>query len=399
MAAIALPALLSPEGSAHEPASKLLRYVAESPREIPVLLPVGTDLQRGDPVFAEHPDRYLIQVGRVESAESTAAGLEVLLAIYPESENLLTVDASCRALTVEKTAAWIVKILLPPERLAEIRQMGAEFFRKEGRGITELLWPQVRAGLQDMLELLEAELPAALAAQSEEWEAVLARHRDGVVKEKLGPALKEVTLVIAKEKFAPLLRVVGKELWEALPVGSLGTRALLDKLPFTRDDRLREGFEKYLREEAEPILLSHSEEATTIAAVVLKESMKDPRVKQAVASVVSEFFADPEVGALLKGLFDDLVIKNERLHAVMRERWNSGLSDAVVEAAGRLEPLITKISDSIVLTPDRSRINPRLTRVLRTRVMRKDCRWVMITGGDGPPLPEGRPLPVSQEDE
>jgi hypothetical protein len=325
----------------------------------------------------------------VAEASAEPGARRALLTVYPEEADALREGAGLRAYTVPTTAAWVARTLVPPERLAEIRDRVARFWETEGVALRVAVWPHLRQGLLDTLSLYEQELPKALARHADRWEALLVRHRDGVVREELVPALREVTFVLAEKRFGPLLDTVGKELWEALPVWGLGWRAVWEKVPFTSEGQVRDRFAQYLEDDAKPILAAHAGEAAEIAGEVLRESLEDPRVRGALGAVFREFFTDPELGALLKQLFRDLVVENEEFHTLWRRRWESGLSAAMSDAAARLEPLISRVVDSVVLTRDRSSLNPRLTRVLRTRVLRKDCRWVLLTPGAGAPLPDG----------
>jgi hypothetical protein len=89
---------------------------------------------------------------------------------------------------------------------------------------------------------------------------------------------------------------------------------------------------------------------------------------------------------------NELVLTNERLADLVRRHWEGGLAAAAAEAFARLEPLVREAVDTIVLDAERDGINPRLVRVLRARVFRKDGRFVLLVPGTGAPLPAGRRL-------
>jgi hypothetical protein len=283
----------------------------------------------------------------------------------------------------------VIETLLPPARLADIRAMGGEFFRTEGDNLERILWPEIKAAIREVVSLYEQELPAALAARSEEWERIYERHRNGVIEERLLPALKEVTLPIAADRFSPLLEVVGEKLWKELPVWSLGWRYVVAKMDLTDDEKLRARFRQYIEEKAVPILATHTPEAGAIAVTVIQESLDDPRVKEALSAVFGAISSDPDFLELLRHLADRLIVKNEDLRRILAERWEAGLRAAVKEAAKRSERLVHRIVDSVVLDEDRHGINPRLAQVLRSAVFRKDGRWVVLEGGDGAAIPDG----------
>jgi hypothetical protein len=262
--------------------------------------------------------------------------------------------------------------------------------------VREALWPELEKALVDVIAMYEEELPKALAARSEDWQAIYDRHREGAVKEYLGPALEEVVLPIAKEKLGPFLEEVGRELWKELPIWSLGIRYVLERVPGTKEDQVSTKFNQYLEAKAVPILEKHSPEALRIAGVVLKETIADPRVRAALGKVAKELAMDQELSALLRDTANKLVLENEQLSGILKKRWESGLRAAVLDASRRLDPLVREVVNGIVLNPERNGINPRLAQVLRTAVFRKDGRWILLTEGTGEPLEDGAILAGSR---
>jgi len=381
--------VLSPAGAAHEPAKRVLRFATESPRRLDVEFPAGRGPARGDPVFVTDPRLYLVRVGRVEEVVREGSTEVARLAIYPERSDLLREGAGAICYTMPGTAAWVIGTLLSPEHLKVVQGMIADFISREGEGIKAALWPELRRALMDVLALYEKKLPDVFARQGDRWEDLFRRHRDGVIKEELVPVLKEVSFVLAREKFTPLLDKVGEELWKALPIWSLGFKALWQEVPLTDRDQVRKRFEKYVEEKAAPILNEHSREAMRLGGEVVVESLRDPRVRAALAKVGKAIGSDPTFHGLTEDLWRELVLENPELREVVRRRWEEGLRDAVMAAANRLEPLIRQVVDSVILDESRRAINPRLTRVLRAKVFRKDRRWVRLLPGDGEPLEDG----------
>jgi hypothetical protein len=382
-------AVLAPTGPAKAPADKLLRYATESPRRLTVGFPRGTDLLEGDPVFIRDPEKFLLRIGRIESVGTDAGGLLAHLSIYPEHAGVLLEGSGAQAFEVSVGGPWVVSTLLPPERLRSIREATATFFEREGAEFREALWPELKKALVDVIALYEEELPHALAGRSEQWKSIYDRHREGVIREKLVPALEEVALPLLKEEFGPFLEEVGMELWCELPIWSLGIRYVLERVPGTEEDQVEKKFNEYLEARASPILKKHAPEAMRIGGTVLKETLTAPQVREALAEVARALSEDPELSALLRELADELILENERLGELVKERWETGLKAAVLDAAKKLDPLTKEVVNSIVLNEERNGINPRLAQVLRTAVFRKDGRWVLLLPGDGAPLADG----------
>lgn len=375
-----------PDGAAHDPAARLVDFAVSGPRVVTVNFPPGAELEQNDPVFVVDAERYLLPAGLVRTVTPRADGVTVELTLFPESPDLLREGVTFTAFLAPWTAGWVMKTLLPKERLDEILWLVNETVREEGKRIADTLWPQVRLALLDVLELYQEQLPAALAAREDRIRALVSKHRSGVVAEAFVPAVEEVVLVKAEEQFRPFLEDVGQELWKELPIWSLGARWVWEGVPGTKEGQVQSKFEQYLKEDAMPILRKRAPEAMAIARQVLKDSIEDPRLKEAIATVAREVAGDPETTALFRDLAEELVVKNQRLREVLAKRWEAGLGEAVKEASSRLESVTKRTVDAIALTKDRQSINPRLARVLRTRLLRKDRRWVLMTPGEGPVL-------------
>ncbi len=376
--------LLSPGGAARGPARRLWRYAVTPSLRLRLRLPPGAAIEAGDGVFREDERRFLVRIGTVAAVERTGGGRWVRVVVHPEEAAFLARGVSARAFSVPETAAWVVRTLLPPETLREIRTLAARELAAEGGAIRDLLWPEVRAALGEVLDHLRRALPAAIARRSEGWRSVLARHRRGALASRLFPALEEIVWPLARERFRPLLERVGEELWAKLPMWSLGWRAVAEKLPFTDKEQVKRRFEEYLAKDAAPILRAHAGEAAALAGEVLREALADRRVAEGLGAVLEEMAGDPEVGRLLGELAGEWN-REEGLGEILRRRWKAGLGEAVSAAVTRLDPLFRRVVDRIALDARGEGINPRLAFVLRARVFGKDRRWLLLVpeGEDG----------------
>jgi hypothetical protein len=220
---------------------------------------------------------------------------------------------------------------------------------------------------------------------------VLSRYRDGVFREELLPVLTEVVLPIARERFGPLLDEVGGELWAALPKLSIGWE-WVKEWTVGGPGLVKARFQRFLEEQGEPIIAAHAGEIARAAAEVVRDSFREPRVREALSAAARTALGDPELGSLLGGLLKRLLLENDRLTDLVRRHWEGGLSAAVGDVLARLEPVMSRAVDAIVLDAEQTGINPRLVRVLRARVFRKDGRFVLLAPGEGPLLPDGARL-------
>ena len=65
------------------------------------------------------------------------------------------------------------------------------------------------------------------------------------------------------------------------------------------------------------------------------------------------------------------------------------MKEAVSSVGIRFEPLIREAVNSIVLSEDGISMNPRLARVLRSRVLKKEGAWVLLEPAAHSPLVPG----------
>jgi len=76
---------------------------------------------------------------------------------------------------------------------------------------------------------------------------------------------------------AVILDEAGEELWDALPIWSLGVKYVWEKVPLTPEEQVKRRFEEYLKKDAAPILKKHAPAALKLAGEVLRESLEDKR--------------------------------------------------------------------------------------------------------------------------
>jgi hypothetical protein len=305
--------------------------------------------------------------------------------VFPEDARRFRSGVQADYFTVPGSAAWIVNTLIPAERVQHIRSLWKEFYLAERDAIAQTLWPVVKESLQEILAFYETEFPRVIHDNRPELDDLVARHRQGAFERDFMPSVRAVVWDFAQKRFEPMLTEVGRELWDRLPVWGLTWRYLYENVPFTRDDHVTERFNRFLTNDALPLMRARSGEVLKLVGEIFRDTVRDPRVAQSLKKVVGEVASDPDTAALIKKLSAELLLKNDRLRALVRERWEKkGLKEAVSAVGNRFEPLVHDAVNSIVLSEDGLKMHPRLSRVLRSRVLKKDGAWVLLAaGGEG----------------
>lgn len=370
-------------GPAARPLERLSAFVSAPAHRVTVVLPARPDAEVGGLVMTPDADRFLRRVGRIAATRSDGDGLALDLDLYPDAVARWPHAIDATFVTVPATAEWIVRTLLPPERVASIRDRWQTFYDAERAAIAESLWPVVRASLEELLHFYEREIPRVVSNHADGFRRLVDTHRGGAFEKQLMPAVQEVAWRVGQREFAPLLGEIGRDLWARLPVMGLGVRYAFEFVPFVEEGQVAERFKRYLDEDAMPILRARSAEIVAVLGVVARETMRDDRVVAAFRAMVGEVLEDPEFYRLLRDVAADLTVRNERLQELLREQWRErGLREAVEQVTTKLEPLIKEVVNSIALSPDGKRINARLNQVLRSRVLKKDVAWVLLEPRD-----------------
>jgi hypothetical protein len=362
-----------------KPLRRLVRYFGERAVTFTAVLSDRVEAKPYTHVLVEDPELFLRRIGTVKAVSHAQGKTRLTIEIFPEDARRFRSGVEATYFTVPGSAAWIVKTLIPAERVQHIRSLWKEFYAGEREAIAGTLWPVVKESVQEIFEFYETEVPRVIRENRPELDALAARHRHGAFEKEFMPSVRAVVWDFAQKRFEPLLKEVGRQLWDRLPVWGLTWRYLYENVPFTRDDHVTNRFNQFLTSDALPLIKARSAEVLRLVGEIFRDTVRDPRVAESLRKVVGEVAADPETVRLIKKLSAELILKNDRLKALVRKRWEeNGLKEAVSAVGGRFEPFVHDAVNSIVLSEDGLKMHPRLSRVLRSRVLKKDGAWVLL---------------------
>ncbi len=99
--------------------------------------------------------------------------------------------------------------------------------------------------------------------------------------------------------------------------------------------------------------------------------------------MVYDILQDKEAQALALEMLQRVVSNNSRLKQVVADIWNSSKAKETIELANdKLEFTIASIGEELFGNPHTA-ITPEFSRVLRFKVLHKDCQWLVLERGDG----------------
>lgn len=342
----------------------------------------------GDAVFYRGDNAQWTQVGFVESISSVPGsdrrpndpsqnGHDVLVTLRWHSA---TVDPQRLRLVGYRnlgTMNEMAEVLFPPEKRELIRQEITEAMRQHGDLLAEQFLPLVERSVRQSIPVVEAELMAALDRHRDELNELSLRWKDQWLDSRLVPLAKSRVLPIAQEHTEPLVREIGRELWNRASLWSFTWRAVYDKTPLPRKDLMREEWDRFVREEAIPVIESHSDDIATAIQRTLADVARNPNIRSELGSAVNALVDDPQTRRLIGTLLRETLVENPKIRQVWIDVWTSDEAKAALDRAGNLvEPLVRKLGDEIIGSPERG-IDPGFARVLRHQILGKDRRWIV----------------------
>ncbi len=409
------------EGRDRRAISGLGSYIFGGSFEVRLRFPEDVEIAAGDPIYIRGPQGVLRPAGEVRSLLRDGSPLpilhsfpgdgvrEVKCAIPRDSIAGLAGEPRVRLLMVPQTMSWVFKTLIPPERMASIIREWNDFLLGEREEIFKTLNPVIAEFLREVEDVLSADLPPVLRAHQEELGAIGRRLNEEMIQKEIKPLLRTELWPIIEHRAQPAIEALMGELMKKAPLWSFTWRYIYQSLPLTSDRYLKEALARFWREDAIPILKAHSDDFLLIAQDIVREASGNRRLSEAFRLSFERLMADDELRHLVRIVFQEVVLDNPHFHESMRKFWNSPQVERSLESlSARLEPFVRKLGAEVLGTPEGG-ITREFASVLRTQILRKDLRWVLIDcpesegppGGGaaprGPPLQPGSVLPAEVE--
>lgn len=367
--------------------SQLWQYCTGQCRTTPVEFAEPTLLAVNDPVLVV--DRGVLrQVGEVRSLFvdkqithdriGWVNSAEVFL--YPTAPPT-TPDTRITYRTTPQTLAWVAVRLLTPARLEQMRSELDQALKEHRAEITAVIVPTLERKVGEIVRVIEAELPPVLERHRTEIDALSAKYNRTVVQDRLVPLVKDQIWPVVREQAEPEVLAVGRELWQRVSLWRFGWRVLYDATPLPDRNLTEREWQRFIDDEAQPILTRHTPEFLRVINNVLRDVSRNPQVQQAIRQSLDTLAADPELRQLVQTIFREAVTDNPRVRAeVQRQYHDPQLRDAVNRIADRLEPTIRNWGDMVFGTPHGG-ITPEFAQILRLQILGKDRRFLLLEQG------------------
>ncbi len=371
-------------------AAHVWSWLSHGRATVRVELPAPVELAVGDPVFFGSSGGEMTLVGEVTRLigprGDTLPGRRGFVraaecAIVPAEHPSLVTDSRATYISVPQTAAWVMRTLLPPERLAWIANEWNATLLRHREEVFAAISPVLQDLVVDVERLLVDDLPEAIERRREEITRILGTFRSGVIREEFMPLLENELFPILVRRARPTLDAIGDEILARLPVWSLTWRYLYEKLPLTAEDTVQREWNRFVDAEVVPILREHIDDAVGALDDVISEAARNPRVSTALRRTIREILRNRELQHEIRMMFQEIVLDNPRFHDAMWARWRSPeVERAIADLSVFLAPLLRRVGET-VLGSEGGGVTPEFARVLRTQILRKDTRWILLEGG------------------
>jgi hypothetical protein len=363
-----------------------------SRKSVPLRLP-NAAAKHGDPIFLLTPTGQWKQVGYLQQVQHDSNETEAIAVWFDADHD----PYFCQFEFHENRGSLgdVVRTMFPPEKRLQLESLIGDAIKEHGEAISAQLQPIIVEAMQESLPIIESSLRESLHRHRPEIERLGERYRKTIVNDKLLPMIRTEVMPVVQTAAEPLARQIGRELWDRASLWRFGWRAIYDKAPLTNRDLVRREFERFVREEATPVITSHTDDILAVQQRILLELANDPEVRRELGDVGRLLVNDQDLRTLLRAILREVLVENQQLRAVWLQMWSrQETQHALRLTSERLEPIVRKIGDELFGTREGG-VSPSFARVLRNQILGKDKRWLVAVPNEGvKPTPVGERIPV-----
>ncbi len=376
--------LMQPQADGRRVAEDLWQFASAERRVVRLQLEGNWPLDVGDPIYQIVGPHEIYQVGEIRRVgERPQGGAEP--ALGPVAEALLypaAPDVDGRAhltyFTTPRSMTWVMETMLPPEKRELIAEEILYAYQSLQGEILEAVRPVIVGGLTDAVEIVEEDLAVALARHRTELENLAGRYQSKVVEQEIVPLVRQEIWPVVQRRAEPLANDIGQELFQRASVWRFGWRVLYDKSFLPEKNLTQQEWNRFVREEAMPVLDSHRADLLNVQRQILEEVAENQKVRNGLRRNLARVIDDPEFRAIVWQIFEEVLVENPRLRQRLEQRWNTAEAQQAMQmAADQIEPCVRRIGDLLFGTREEG-IAPEFAQVLRNQILDKDVRWLVL---------------------
>ena len=366
---------------------QIVEYLGAQKRTLDVVSKTNVILGVGDPVFLKSGEGKIEPIGMISQLDYPTeegsppvklawvnkATIKFVSGLPPVSEN-----DHIEYHSTSDSLGWVGKTMLSDDKRKELKNLIIDAYSSHQDELLETFKPLIEQTIADGAKIIRDEIVIEIGKHREQIESIGRRYQSAVLEKDILPVLEKEIWPIIQEESQPLVQQVGMEIWKEVSVWRFGWRVLYDATPLPEKNLSQREFDRFLESKALPILKSHVPDAIELQKTLLARISKNEKLKATLSEAGKKIINDEEVQSLMKEIFKNAIVDNEKLKQSIETTWQS---DSAVEAMrianSRLEPTVTEIGRALFGSPTDG-ITPEFARVLRNRVLHKDERWLVL---------------------
>lgn len=360
-----------------ESVAQLANYVSRQRRQIQLDLPRDLPLRVRDPIYiAGSIDAS--PVGMVSRIEENLQGRDkVWVSMFGSCPPIVEGD-HLQFHIAPDSVDWMLRTMFHDQKKDELRRLIQTAVQDNQTELIAAFRPVVMSSLSEASTLVKEDLQKAILARQPQLKQLGNRYQNDVLQKKLMPVFQSEVWPIIQAESEPLATKISREIWDEVSVFGFGWRYLYDRSPLPERNLTERKFKQFVDEKAKPIIASHLDEFVELQKTISAKVVANEKVKQAVSESIRSAADDPELQKLLAEVFQEVFVKNSRLHEAIAKQWSSpDAQQAFATANSKLDPVIRQIGVALFGTPDGG-ITPEFAKVLRRRILHKDSKWFTL---------------------
>jgi hypothetical protein len=277
-----------------------------------------------------------------------------------------------------KSLVWVAQTLLPPEKRKIVIQKLFDYYQRESPKLGERITPIVQEVFTSSLPLIEKSAIEYLRSDEERLAKIGARYQDTLVQKKLIPLIKHEVMPIVERHAEPVVEEIGSELWNRASLWRFGWRYAYDSLPLTNRGLVQQEWRRFVEQEAIPVFEDHLDEIIEVQKKIVIDTVSNPAVRNAAQESLGMLIEDAELRSVLSDCLHHAILDNNELQNALKTALKSKQAEALAEQfEASFQPLAEEIGAELFGSQE-SGLTPELVAVLRSQILGKDQRWVVV---------------------
>lgn len=374
---------LASEPSARVGLTRVARHVAfPTPPVFEAEFPLGSDIRRDEVVRIES-DGLWLDAGYVVAYEIRPNHIATRIAIYPEFARLLRADARLESVTASGDVMWVMTTLLPKEKMDRIKSILSKAWDEDKQRLWRELEPGVMRLISDVTIALRDEMPNLVRERRADFQVLAEVVREKAWEGRLRGVFEQEIWPRVEKRALPILAEIGDEITKKAPVMSLSWSFVRDRLPFTRDDAMRNELQKFIKTEVIPIVEQRRDLFKKESAELIKESLQQEKVLTELQSAATDVFADPRFRDAMRSIIETWTTSNPKVLDLLKDGFaRSDIRGPIERFFDVREDDVHDIANLILLDDRGYGISPDLARVLRRKVLGESRAWIWLVPGE-----------------